>query len=118
MDHIHKILREGKSLRENRGCSDDLQRKHTITKRDIRAIARKLKITKRMHDNDAESINRIIMKQENEEFSPVLLCKLQGQIDFRVGSPNLKDCNLEQDDFLLGIQTKEQLDMLKNMLLK
>ena len=113
VDHLFKELRGGKDLRENRKETDDIQKKHTITKRQLKAIARKLKKNKHLHADDATSLDMLIDSLKDEKFNPVLCYKQQGQKHFKVSPPNPGQYNLREDDFLLGIQTKEQLAMFQ-----
>ena len=120
VDDVYKSLREGKAARENRDDSNNiLQRKHLITKRQIKEIARKMKVNRRFHENDAMSVELIINNLQREAlnpkilFNPVLLYKPQNQNDFEIGpcSQNSK-YKLDKEDFLLAIMTKQQLHMI------
>ena len=115
VDHIHKDLREGRDSRLNRGKCDNIQRKHAITKRQIRGIARKLKVNKRLHPDDATSVDYITthLCNEDKDFNPVLLYKPQGEENFKVPPPDPSKYKVHKDDFMLAIQTKEQLEMFK-----
>ena len=84
VDHVFNECREGKSTRENREESDSMQRKHVISKRQLREISRKLKVNRRMHEDDATSIDYIVKKLQKEKFNPVLLYKPQGKMNFEV----------------------------------
>ena len=120
MDHIHKDLREGRDSRTDRGKCDNIKKKHAITKRQIRNIARKLEVDKRRNANDAISVDYITMNlcKEDASFNPVLIYKPQGQLDFKVAPLDPSRYKVDKDDFLLGIQTKEQFEMFKNVDLK
>ncbi|CAL4089312.1 unnamed protein product, partial [Meganyctiphanes norvegica] len=77
VDQIYKSLRGGRGSRESRGEDNDIQRRHAISKRHIREIARKLKVNRRMHVDDAQSIHLIVEKLQKEKYNPVLLYKPQ-----------------------------------------
>ena len=117
VDHIHKDLREGRDSRTNRGKCDNIKKKHALSKRQIRNIARKLKVNKRLHANDAMSVDYITRNlcKEDDSFNPVLIYKAQGQLDFKVSPPDPSRYKVHKDDFLLGIQTKEQFEMFQKL---
>ena len=52
VEHIYTYLREGKGSRDSRDDCNNIQRKHFITKRQIREIARELKVNKHFHEID------------------------------------------------------------------
>ena len=112
VDNIHKDLREGADVRENRDCNHKIEKKHAVTKRNLREIARKLKVNRRMHPDDATSLFHIVKKLSNEKYDPILLYKPQGE-DVLVGPANMHGTPAESQSFLLGIQTKEQLEMFQ-----
>ena len=122
VDNIHKDFRGGKDSRDNRADANNLQRKHAVSKRQLREIARKLKVNRRMHPDDATSLYYIVKKLQDEKFDPVLLYKPQGE-DFVVKPPNMSSDEIDElpitnDTFILGIQTKEQLNMFQRNALK
>eukprot|EP00112_Aurelia_sp_Birch-Aquarium-sp1_P016102 Seg3619.1 transcript_id=Seg3619.1/GoldUCD/mRNA.D3Y31 product="Ubiquitin-like-specific protease 1" protein_id=Seg3619.1/GoldUCD/D3Y31 len=112
VDNIHKDLREGADIRENRDCNQKIEKKHAVTKRNLREIARKLKVNRRMHPDDATSLFHIVKKLTNEKYDPILLYKPQGE-DVIVGPDDMHGTPAESQSFLLGIQTKEQLEMFQ-----
>ena len=117
IDKIHKDLREGRDSRDNRDESDvNMQLKHAISKQRLRGIARKLKINRRMHPDDATSLYYIISKLKEEKYDPVLLYKPQGD-NFKVGPQDFGDYEIDNkfisSNFIFAFQTKEQLHMLQ-----
>ncbi|CAL4066975.1 unnamed protein product, partial [Meganyctiphanes norvegica] len=72
VDHIHKDLREGRDARENRKNNNNILKKHAITKRHIREIARKMKLNHREDRKDAESIFYNVQNLQMEPYDPVL----------------------------------------------
>ena len=122
VDNIHKDLRGGKDSRDNRADANNLQCTHAVSKRQLREIARKLKVNRRMHPDDAASLYYIVKKLQDEKFDPVLLYKPQGE-DFVVKPPNMSSDEIDElpitnDTFILGIQTKQQLNMFQKNALK
>ena len=76
-------------------------RKHFITRQDCRNFGRKLKdFSKRRHNDDAISVDRIVMELRQESFSPVLAYKPQGIAD--------PDIALPDDTFFLVVMTEFQ----------
>ena len=113
VDHIHKDLIDGRDERTNRDEIHNIQRKHIVTKRQLREIRRKMKANRHESTNDAVSIGHIVQKIDREPFSPFLLYKRQGDKEFVIGPQNTNKYPLRKDDFFLAIQTKEQLNMFK-----
>ena len=114
VQYIYRLLREGRATRRNRGKSDNIQKKHAISKRQIRGVAHKLKIDKHMHTNDAKSLRLLVESLENDDYpNPILLYKPEGATDFLIGPSDMGNFKIDKEDFLVAIQTKEQLDMLK-----
>ena len=114
VEYIYRLLREGKATRNNRGKTDDIQKKHAISKRQIRGIAHKLKLNKHMHTNDAMSLSLLVQSyQDDSDYNPILLYKPEGATDFVIGPEDIGNYKIDKEDFLVAIQTKEQLDMLQ-----
>ena len=82
-------------------------REHLITKQDIHNIKNCYNIEGvRRHANDLISVVGWVEELKTLEYNPVLLFKLQGELQ----SNNMD--NIAKDDFILGIQTQFQRDML------
>ncbi len=91
------------SIRDNIGKR--FERIHIITRKDIINIERSFGLQgNRRHDDDATSVKLWVEEiNQNGNYSPVLLYKGQGQ----------EGANLQERDFVLGIQTQQQGKMLK-----
>src|SRR6266536_4493465 len=81
-------------------------------------MERKLKLSKRLHNDDATSVMLMVQNLQSEEYDPILIYKPLGG-DVVVG-PVISNANsdltfLPDFDglFLLGIQTREQRDCMK-----
>ena len=98
-DYIHKALREGRDDRNNRGNTDGLQKKHIISKRQIKEVARKLKINRRLHSDDANSVGMIINNLIKEEHNPVLVYKAQGKDNFTALPPHPNEYKIKKGGF-------------------
>ena len=99
--------------RNNRNEEDDkLFKKHSVSKRQISEIARKLKINKRLHPDDATTLYCIVQKLIKENYSPVLLYKPQGDDEIN-GPTKMKVLPMYHDLFLFALQMKEQLEMFQ-----
>eukprot|EP00794_Sanderia_malayensis_P020831 gene20831-22875_t len=112
VDNVHKDLREGADVRNDRNSDKKISKKHAVTKRNLREIARKLKVNRRMHPDDATSVFHIVKKISSEQFDPVLLYKPQGE-DVVVGPDDMHGTPRETQTFLFAMQTKEQLAMFE-----
>ena len=83
-----------------------LQREHVTNRKDIINIKQTFNIEGiQKHPNDQSSVCAWVKEMQSMEFDPVLVFKQQGV-------PSSED-GVNQDDFMLAIQTKYQLDMLK-----
>lgn len=82
----------------------NIGREHLISKQDIRNIGTQYNVDYvQRHSNDAVSVQAWVKELQNSDYNPVLLYKVQG----------IEDVVFEKDDFVLSIQTKFQLEMLK-----
>ena len=97
--NLDKILDE---IRDN--SEDGINREHVIERQDIWNIKHQHNIElMEKHKSDTISIHCWVQELRKCEFNPVLVYKQQGKIEY----------GLPEKDFILGIQTKYQLDMLK-----
>ena len=86
--------------------SGNCSREHIITRQDIRNVLCQFNILGiEKHPNDYVSIQAWVTEMRCQEFNPVLYFKQQGTEDV--------ENSIGKDDFLLCIQTKFQLEMLK-----
>lgn len=114
VEFIHRELRQDIGSRINRrkvGKTITIEKKHSITKRQLREIRRKLDINQQKDSDDATSLSYIVNKLLGEPYNPVLLYKPQGEDEFRVGPKNPTKYKIKNDDFFLAIQTEEQMEM-------
>ena len=85
---------------------DQILREHLIDDQEIKNIKKSFGIdTVQRHQNDQDSVLSWIEEWSEDEYSPVLFFKLQGQPD----SQN----RLEKDDFMLIIQTEAQKHLME-----
>ena len=85
---------------------DQILREHLIDDQEIKNIKKSFGIdTVQRHQNDQDSVLSWIEEWSEDEYSPVLFFKLQGQPD----SQN----RLEKDDFMLIIQTEAQKHLMR-----
>lgn len=83
---------------------DGISRGHLIDRKDIINVKHQLNVDLMEKDpKDTRSVHYWVNELEKGEFNPVLIYKPQGVDGY----------SLPNDDFLLGIQTKYQLDKLK-----
>lgn len=100
---IDKIM---DSIRDE--MSGHVYREHLTTRQDILNIKRQLNIgCIQKHTNDQSSVNAWVqdLNDASNDYSPILIFKSQGNDDC--------DTCLNKEDFLLGIQTKFQCDVMK-----
>ena len=102
------IKREGPGSRDQRNEEFVIKKSHFIKKRQIKEMARKLKVSRRLHPDDATSVYLIVKKLQQEKYNSVLLYKPQNEPV--IAGP----LSIPPDDlFLWGYMTKEQEVMLK-----
>ena len=93
------------NIREN--VVEGITREHLVTKQDVHNIKNQYNIEGVMrHSNDLTSVCAWVEELISSPNNPVLLFKAQGE-----EQPHGMD-NVGSDDFILGIQTDFQLDML------
>ena len=81
-------------------------REHLIDDQDIKNIKKSFGIdTVQRHQNEQDSVLSWIEEWSEDEYSPVLFFKLQGQPD--------TENRLEKDDFVLIIQTEAQKHLMR-----
>ena len=114
---IRDSLCESAGIRENRGDNLTLRKENFIPLRTIREMERKLKLSSRLHSDDAKSVMLTVDKLQREEYDPVLIYKPVGG-DLVVGNSDLKSLPNFDSLFLLGLQTREQRDCLKQFATK
>ena len=99
---IDKIL---DSIRDTVG-DNGLQRQHLSSRQDLRNIMRQYNIEGiEKHPNDPTSVAAWVHEMQSMQFDPVIAFKQQG-----IAS---EDPNILESDFLLGVQTQFQLDMMQ-----
>lgn len=102
-------VRETVGDRTNRGEFDQaVSRKHFLAKSDIRNIRVKVddRIIKR-HGDDATSVIMMVAELRQEHFNPILIFKPQGRKDEAYG-------NLQEDCFVLVLQTEFQMELYRS----
>ena len=70
----------------------------------------------RLHPDDTTSTYLLIKKLEKESFDSVVVYKPQGETTV-TGRKSYDDMDKKNNFFVIGIQTKQQLDMFDKMLL-
>jgi len=91
--------------REKRG-TQRLEKSHLVTREHIRDIRRNLFRGKA----DLASVSEKLEHLSKEKYNPVLVFKMAGEGKARIGSSNLDQF---RDLVAIGLQTKEQLEFLK-----
>ena len=109
---IRDSLCEKVGLREQRKDNNELRKENFISLRTITEMARKLRLSTRLHRDDATSLMLTVRKLQSEEYDPVLIYKPHGGAVV-VGTDDLMSLQNSEELFLLGIQTREQRDCLK-----
>ena len=71
-----------------------------------------MKYSRRLHPEDSTSTHLIFKKLQLESYNSIIVYKPQGQ-PIQTGPSMYDDIDVKKDLFVLGIQTKEQLGMLK-----
>jgi hypothetical protein len=109
---VLESLRDTVGVRDNRSDSNNLSKDSLIPLRIIKDMERRVRLSKRLHTDDAQSVMLLVQKLQNEKYDPVLIYK-------PMGSPAVVGCDeldtLPDFDnlFLLGIQTQAQRDCLQ-----
>ena len=80
--YIFPDIREDIGSRSRRTTfTEEVQRKHFITRRDLLNMKRKVcHLTATRHEDDAISVDYLIQELRQEEYDPVLLYKPQHQV--------------------------------------
>ena len=74
-------------------------------------MKRNIKNRRRLHPDDSTSTFLLVEKlTKTESFNPIIIYKPQGQ-DVVFGSKTYDDLDVSKDLFVLGIQTKRQLEI-------
>lgn len=112
---VQASLRKGVSVRDVRDKKPHFLKQHLITLRRLNEIKRRLKISGRRHNDDATSVMLKIQQLQTEDYDPILIYKPQGG-DFiagKISNQSLDDSTNEfKDTFILGLQTKEQYNVM------
>ena len=108
---IHQSLTETFGKRGARLVNPIFSKEQLISLRSVKAAERRLKLSQRLHKDDATSLFMLIQKLRNESYDPILLYKPVGA-DTVVGDAEMQDLVDFENLFMLGIQTKEQRDRL------
>ena len=110
---VYQDLRENLANRDQRGSSTEaITKAHLITKRNISDISRCLKYGRRLHPDDSTSTYLLVKKLEKENFNPIVVYKPQGEKTL-IGPNTYDSIDLKNDLFVIGIQTKQQLEMMQ-----
>ena len=112
MNEIYKELREGMGNRESRAENLSITRAHFISKANVSDIKRHMKYSRRLHPEDSTSTHLIVKKLQLESNNFIIVYKPQGQ-PVQTGPIMDNDTDVKKDLFVLGIQTKELLEMFK-----
>ncbi|KAK3924055.1 Krueppel-like protein 1 [Frankliniella fusca] len=107
---IVENLRDDSYKRENRWQKRALKRDNIVKVKTIAERRRKSKSKQRYADEDSTSVYMKVRALMEESFNPVLIFKPQGEklVFGPAGAENLPD-----ERFLFGIQTQEQMEMMK-----
>ncbi|CAL4078084.1 unnamed protein product [Meganyctiphanes norvegica] len=111
--NIHKDLVEGimdESIFDLDGTP--VIRKQIVTERYIKQLGIKNHVTAQLSREDAEAINFLIHKLDSSPYNPILTYKPQGR-SLIIGAEELDRLPHSKDLFAIGIQTKEQRDILQ-----
>ena len=85
--------------------SEQVQRKHFVTRRDLLNLRRKVcHLTATRHQEDAISVDYLVQEFRQEEYDPILLYKPQDKIVSTLPQ-------LSADSYLLVVQTKFQMEL-------
>ncbi|XP_063595250.1 uncharacterized protein LOC134772142 [Penaeus indicus] len=113
---IRRDLHGGIGERDNRSDATSigqLRAYQFVSKHIMHEMHRKLNANARLHPQDSMATYLLLNKLEKEKYNPVLVYKPQGDGVF-IGDPAIGDLPHAKDLFAIGIQTKEQLDMMHN----
>ena len=112
VNEVYKDLREGMGNRESRLSNECITRAHLISKTNISDMRRHMKYARRLHPDDSTSTHLIVKKLQLESYNCVIVYKPQGQA-VETGPGMYNDIDVKKDLFVIGIQTKEQLEMFQ-----
>ena len=112
VNEVYEELREGMGKRESRGENLSITRAHLISKANVSDIKRHMKYSRRLHPEDSTSTHLIVKKLQLESYNSIIVYKPQGQ-PIQTGPSMYDHIDVKKDLFVLGIQTKEQLEMFK-----
>ncbi|KAK3924323.1 Methionyl-tRNA formyltransferase [Frankliniella fusca] len=107
---ILKTLRGDKFARVNRNSSQKLTRNDFINLKTLRERKRLMVAAKSLSANDAEAVKMLFERLVEEEYNPVLIYKPY-KAELQHGPQSA--INLPQEVFMLGLQSKEQADMMR-----
>lgn len=110
VEDIYKDIRNDLGSRNERG-KGTITKAHLIQKSTISDMKRNLKNRRRLHPDDSTSTFLLVKKfQTTENYNPIIVYKPQGR-NVEIGPTVYNDMDINKDLFVLGIQTKPQLDM-------
>lgn len=110
---ILKTLQGDKFHRTKRSKELELSRNDFIEIKTLRERRRKMNCQQRLDSDDARATYMKVKLLEEEEYCPVLIYKPFGH-EVLIGPDSSKVLNaLDSDIFMLGIQTKEQAELMK-----
>ena len=110
VNEVFKDLRDDMGNRESRDSNETVTRAHLISKANIADIKRHMRYARRLHPDDSISTDLIVQKLQQEKYNCIIAYKPQGQ-PVVIGPKMYDDIDLKKDLFVLGIQTKELLEM-------
>ena len=112
VEDVYKDIREGLASRNNRDINmNNITRAHLIQKSTISSMKWKIKQRKRLHPDDGISTRLLVEKiKQAEDYNPFIVYKPQGQ-KVLIGPTVYDDLDVNNDLFVIGIQTKPQLEM-------
>ena len=112
VDGIQNELRAGFGDLDNRNAGDPVNNTRRITRRKIVDFKGRLGFKTRLHAQDFLSTAMLVEKLRNYESDPVILYKPLGK-KLVVGDEDMSQLPEFDEIFALGLQTKEQLEMVK-----
>lgn len=111
VNDVYQDMRASLTSRNKRKRSHDcITRAHLIPKSNITDMKRHMSYNRRLHPDDSTSVHLLISKLKEENYNPILVYKPQGQ-EVLMGPSTYNDFDLRNNQFVVGIQTKEQRDM-------
>ena len=108
VNEVYEELREGMGNRESRAENLSITRAHLISKANVSDIKRHMKYSRRLHPEDSTSTHLIVKKLQPQSYNSIIVYK-----PVQTSPSMYDDIDVKKDLFVLGIQTKEQLEMLK-----